>query len=127
MSTRDLDAAGVTDPALRASYLLCKDLHRRYGRSYYLATRLLPRAKRPSVHALYGFARYADEIVDDLESTLTNAEKAAWLSDWGDTFLRDAKAGASDDRVCAAVVDTVHRWDIPLEHFVDFLASQKIV
>jgi phytoene synthase len=126
MSLRDLDAAGVSDPVVRTSYLRCKDLHRRYGRSYYLATRLLPRAKRPSVHALYGFARYADEIVDDLDSTLTRTDKAAWLAEWGDGFLRDAKAGGSDDPVCAAVVDTVHRWDIPLEHFVDFLASMRM-
>jgi phytoene synthase len=126
MGTRDLDAAGIRDPALRASYLRCRELHRRFGRSYFLATRLLPRVKRPSVHALYGFARHADEIVDRLDSTLAVAQKRALLTEWGDTFLRDAKAGASDDPVCAAVVDTVHRWDIPLEHFVDFLTSMHM-
>lgn len=126
MSARDLDAAGIRDPALRASYLRCRELHRRFGRSYFLATRLLPRAKRPSVHALYGFARHADEIVDRLDSTLTVAQKRAVLTEWGDALLRDAKAGASDDPVCAAVVDTVRRWDIPLEHFVDFLTSMHM-
>ncbi|MGE5762375.1 MAG: phytoene/squalene synthase family protein, partial [Mycobacterium leprae] len=126
MGTRDLDAAGIHDPALRASYLRCRELHRRFGRSYFLATRLLPRAKRPSVHALYGFARYADEIVDRLDSTLTAAQKRAVLTEWGNTFLGDAKAGASDDPVCAAVVDTMHRWDTPLEHFVDFLTSMPM-
>ncbi|HLZ38972.1 MAG TPA: phytoene/squalene synthase family protein [Mycobacteriales bacterium] len=126
MSARDLDAAGIRDPALRASYLRCRELHRRFGRSYFLATRLLPRAKRPSVHALYGFARHADEIVDRLDSTLTVAQKRAVLTEWGDALLRDAKAGASDDPVCAGVVDTVRRWDIPLEHFVDFLTSMHM-
>ena len=63
----ELDAAGVTDPALRAAYATCRALNAAHGRTYFLATRLLPPARRPAVHALYGFARYADEIVDDLD------------------------------------------------------------
>ena len=75
----ELTAAGITDPQLRASYEECKRLNALHGKTYYLATLLLPKAKRPFVHALYGFARYADEIVDDLASTLSDAEKAAEL------------------------------------------------
>ena len=62
----ELTAAGITDPRLRASYTECKRLNSLHGKTYYLATLLLPKEKRPFVHALYGFARYADEIVDDL-------------------------------------------------------------
>src|SRR5690606_660099 len=55
-------AVGVTvgvTVTLTASYERCRRLHARHGRSYYLATRLLPAWKRRHVHALYGFARYA--------------------------------------------------------------------
>ena len=52
------------EPSLAASYGYCRMLHRVHGRTYYLATRLLPAWKRPHVHALYGFTRYTDEIVD---------------------------------------------------------------
>ena len=104
---RDLDAAGITDPRLRASYERCRELNAQHGKTYYLATLLLPPAKRPYVHALYGFARYADEIVDDLASTLTEQEKAEWLGGWGQAFLDDVDRGWSDDPVCMAVVDTV--------------------
>ena len=62
---RELDAAGITDPALRASYARCRALNAAHGKTYYLATLLLPPAKRPYVHALYGFARHVDDIVDD--------------------------------------------------------------
>ena len=122
----ELTAAGIDDPALRASYEACRRLHARHGRTYYLATMLLPPARRPYVHALYGFARYADEIVDDLASTLTAEQKSQRLSSWGDGFLADVKDGASQDLVCRAVVDTVLRWDIPLEHFEAFLASMAM-
>ncbi|HEY6745551.1 MAG TPA: phytoene/squalene synthase family protein [Mycobacteriales bacterium] len=126
MSGRELDAAGITDPALRASYEICRRLNAAHGKTYYLATLLLPPAKRPYVHALYGFARYADEIVDDLASTLTDAEKADWLIGWGERFLKEVEAGGSDHPVSRAVVDTVRRWDIPLRLFEDFLTSMRM-
>ena len=126
MSTRDLKAAGITDPALQESYELCRQLNAQHGKTYYLATLLLPPAKRPYVHALYGFARYADEIVDDLSSTLSDQEKSDWLGRWGDAFLSDVRTGHSEDPVCRAVVDTVQRWRIPLEHFEAFLHSMRM-
>ncbi len=126
MSTRELDAAGILDPRLRASYERCRQLNASHGKTYYLATLLLPPEKRPYVHALYGFARYADEIVDDLSSTLTDAQKAEWLGSWGRAFLADVQRGESDDEVCRAVVDTVLRWDIPLAHFEAFLHSMTM-
>lgn len=122
MSRRELAAAGITSPALRASYDTCRRLNAAHGKTYYLATLLLPPAKRPYVHALYGFARYADEIVDDLASTLTPAEKADALDAWSRRFL----SGAGDDGVLPAVLDTIERWDIPLEYFEAFLASMQM-
>ena len=126
MSARELDAAGITDPDLRASYEACRRLNAAHGRTYYLSTLLLPAAKRPYVHALYGFARYADEIVDDLSSTLTDAEKADWLGRWGDEILAEIRRGRSRDPVGRALVDTVRTWDIPVEHFEAFLHSMRM-
>jgi phytoene synthase len=122
----ELTAAGITDPQLRASYEECKRLNALHGKTYYLATLLLPKAKRPFVHALYGFARYADEIVDDLASTLTDSEKAAELKTWGDGVLSGLKSGDSNDQVGRALIDTVNRFSIPHEHFVAFLHSMTM-
>jgi len=122
----ELTAAGIIDPQLRASYEECKRLNALHGKTYYLATLLLPKAKRPFVHALYGFARYADEIVDDLASTLTDAEKAAELKTWGDGVLSGLKTGNSNDQVGRALIDTVNRFAIPHEHFVAFLHSMTM-
>lgn len=122
----ELTAAGITDPDLRASYKECKRLNALHGKTYYLATLLLPKAKRPFVHALYGFARYADEIVDDLASELSVEEKAEVLSNWGNTVLADLKKGTSQDHVGRALIDTVKRFDIPHEHFEAFLHSMTM-
>src|SRR5207248_11173936 len=122
VSGRELTAAGILDPDLRASYEVCRRLNARHGRTYYLATLLLPAWKRPYVHALYGFARYADEIVDDLDSTLTQEQKAQCLEDWSKRFL----TGEADDAVLPAIHDTIQRWDLPREHFEAFLDSMRM-
>jgi phytoene synthase len=122
----ELTAAGITDPALRKSYAECKRLNAQHGKTYYLATLLLPPAKRPFVHALYGFARYADEIVDDLNSTLSDDEKAKALKQWGDGVLSDIKTGKSHDHIGAALVDTVNRFNIPISYFEAFLKSMTM-
>jgi len=111
---------------LQASYAECKRLNALHGKTYYLATLLLPKSKRPYVHALYGFARYADEIVDDLASTLTVDEKAKALSTWGDKILNDLASGRSDDAVGRALIDTVNRFHIPHAHFEAFLHSMTM-
>ena len=122
----ELDAAGIEGADLRASYAECKRLNSLHGKTYYLATLLLPKAKRPFVHALYGFARYADEIVDDLGSTLTVEEKAELLKSWGQGVLADLAAGESHDAIGMALADTVKRFSIPIEYFEAFLHSMTM-
>ncbi len=114
------------DQALQESYQECKRLNSLHGKTYYLATLLLPKNKRPYVHALYGFARYADEIVDDLASTLSPHEKADALRSWSTGVLEDLKKGTSSDHIGRALVDTARKFDIPHQHFVDFLHSMEM-
>jgi phytoene synthase len=121
VSRRELDAAGIVDPALRAAYEQCRRLNKAHGRTYYLSTLLLPPAKRPYVHALYGFARYADELVDDLDSP-----DPAELVAWSDRFLADLARGDSNDPISRAAIDTARTWSIPAETFAAFLASMRM-
>ena len=125
-AARELDAAGIEDAALRASYLRCRRINAEHGKTFYLATLLLPPAKRPFVHALYGFARHVDDIVDDLSPTLRPEERAARLQEWGADFLADLDWGATSDPVSRAVIDTVQRWSIPPSYFADFLDSMRM-
>jgi len=115
----------VADP-LAASYATCRRLNAQHGRTYYLATLLLPRPKRPAVHALYAFARYADDIVDDLGGTATLQQRAAHLQGWSTVVTADLHRGNSADPVARAVVDTIGRWAIPVALFEDFLDSMRL-
>jgi phytoene synthase len=122
----ELTAAGITDLSIRQSYAECKKLNSIHGKTYFLATKFLPPSKRPHVHALYGFARYADEIVDDLASTLTASEKSWTLLKWGNSILNDLEAGSSEDKIGKALVDTVNRFNIPIDYFKAFLHSMEM-
>ncbi len=111
--------------SLEASFERCRQLNRRSGTTYYWATELLPRVKRHYVHALYGFCRYADDIVDDLGPLPVEARATA-LRAFGDRFLADLAAGRSDDLVCRAVVHTAKAFDLDAEPFQRFLRSMEM-
>jgi len=110
---------------LEASYARCKQLAREYGRTYYVATLLLPRVKRHHVHALYGFCRYADDIVDDL-GDVPNEQREHALTQFGDRFFVDLDRGDSDHEVLKAVVHTVRAFDINPDCFRRFLRSMAM-
>ena len=111
---------------LEDSYERCRQLNKRFGTTYYWSTFLLPREKRPHVHALYGFCRYADDIVDDLGSTAPPDARRQAMADFGDRFFVDLERGASDDPVLKAVVDTVQRFHIDPDCFRRFLRSMTM-
>jgi phytoene synthase len=113
------------DTDLTAAYERCRELHKRHGRTYYLATRLLPAWKRRHVHALYGFTRYADEIVDRTED-LPPAERAARLTEWSDRFLAGLRGDEIDDPLLPAVLHTIAVFDLDLDDFDKFLRSMAM-
>ncbi|MEU1752328.1 phytoene/squalene synthase family protein [Micromonospora matsumotoense] len=113
------------DTDLTAAYARCQELHRHHGRTYYLATRLLPAWKRRHVHALYGFTRYADEIVDRTED-LPPAERAARLDAWGSRFVAGLHGEPVDDPLLPAVLHTIAVFDLDRADFASFLRSMAM-
>jgi phytoene synthase len=110
---------------LTAAYARSRELHRSHGRTYYLATRLLPAWKRRHVHALYGFTRYADEIVDRTED-LTPAQRAAELTSWSDRFVAGLHGAPVDDPLLPAVLHTIAVFDLDPGDFASFLRSMAM-
>jgi len=110
---------------LAAAYDRCRALHRRHGRTYYLATRLLPEWKRRHVHALYGFARYADEIVDRTDA-LPLTDRAVALRAWSDRFLAGLHGKPVDDPLLPAVLHTIAVFDLDRDDFAAFLESMAM-
>jgi phytoene synthase len=111
---------------LATSYELCRRLNAAHGRTYYFATRFLPPDRRPHVHALYGFARYADDLVDHLDLDWTPAHRRAVLEAWSDGFLTSLSTGVTDDPVLRAVLHTVAVLHIRHDDLRAFLRSMAM-
>jgi phytoene synthase len=123
MNARELDAAGISDASLRAAYSECRRINAHHGRTFFLATRLLPAHARPGTHALYGFARAADELVDN---PAPGSDPAAGLDRLADRL--DAVFAGTDttEPVVSALADTVRRYGIPRRWFDAFLRSMRM-
>ncbi|WP_038169384.1 phytoene/squalene synthase family protein [Tomitella biformata] len=118
---------------LSGAYEYCRKIAAHHGRTYYLATRLLPADRRPAIHALYAFARAVDDIVD-LPGPGTTPAQTARLLDAVEQALRGQLAGTPsaiaaspiDPRVLAALADTAKRHDIDPNCFWAFLHSMRM-
>jgi phytoene synthase len=125
MVTGTVDPSTIDTPQLRRSYEVCRRMQRRHDPTFYLATRRLPAATRPAVHALYGFVRGADEIVDGAGLETPAARRAA-LDGWQDELERGLAAGGTDHPVLAALVDAGTRHDLPLEQLSVYMDSMRV-
>jgi phytoene synthase len=115
-----------TDPAIVAAYGRCRRLQRRHDPTFFLATARLPRERRPAVHALYGFLRGADEIVDGRNRAALPALRRAELDGW-QAALQDGLRGARPAHpVLAALVHAGPRHDLPLHLLDRYMESMRV-
>ena len=111
---------------LASSYEVCRRLNRAHGRTYYFATQFLPAATRRHVYALYGFARYADDLVDHLDLGWDVRQRRTAFEGWAGGFLDGLETGRSADPVLAAVVQTVNDLGISRDDLHAFLRSMAM-
>ncbi len=110
---------------LAASYDFCREVHKFHGRTYYLATRLLPAWKQRHVHALYGFTRYTDDIVDRLDGA-PQAARIAALNRWRARFMAVLDGAPTEHAVLPAVLHTIAVFNLDREDFDAFLRSMEM-
>ena len=114
------------DELLDQSYETCRRMHRRHDPTYYWATRRLPREIRPATHALYGYVRTADEIVDGPARPASAEARRAALDAW-ERELHDGLAqGRSPHPVVGALVDAGRRHRLPLGELGTYMRSMRI-
>src|SRR4051795_4184519 len=117
----------MPDTNLEAAYTRCAALQRRHDPTFHLATQALGRDVRPAVHALYGFLRGADELVDGPEGlAATPAERRAALDAWQAELEDGVARGESDHPLIAALVDAGRRHDLPLGELAVYMDSMRV-
>lgn len=121
----------MTDPdVLAASYAACERLASTHYENFPVASRLLPRAVRPHVAAVYAFARVADDVAD--EPGREPLERLALLNAYrqrlnqGSRRTKDSGYRLPDPapgEFFPALFDTIRRFELPVPLFTDLLSA----
>ncbi len=119
-------APDTPDRRLEDAYRACRRMQRRHDPTYFWATQRLPREVRPAVHALYGFVRGADELVDGPGRPSAPEERRRALDRWEEALLRGRERGRSSHPVIAALVDAGIRHQLPLDELSVYMDSMRV-
>lgn len=108
--------------SLENAYELCRQITAKYSKTFYLATLLMPEAKRRAIWAIYVWCRRTDEIMDGPQAALTTPET---LDAWEEK-LESIFAGKPLDDPDVALVDTIERFPLEIQPFRDMIAGQRM-
>ena len=107
---------------LAAAYAHCARVARTHYENFTIGSWLLPRRLRHDLAAVYAFARGADDIADEGETS--PGERIDRLHAWEGKLLACARdPGAADDPLFLALGHTIATHALPLEAFRDLLAA----
>lgn len=93
----------------------------RYSTSFSLATKMLGNSIRPHIYNIYGFVRFADEIVD----TFHNYPKKKLLDAFENNLYDALEEKISLNPILNAFQHTVHSYSIDVELIEAFLKSMR--
>src|SRR5688572_27962171 len=106
------------DVSIQAS----QNVTRMYSTSFYAGVRCLDKKIRDDIHAIYGFVRFADEIVD----TFHEYDKETLLREFkNDTYLA-LERRISLNPILNSFQATIHKYDIDLTLIEQFLHSMEM-
>jgi len=113
------------EPSNRAAFEHARQITAYFAKSFYLSASLLPLEKRWATYAVYGFCRYADNLIDKQR----NREAVEILRevDFLEHELRVAyRTGESEHPILRPFIVVAQRCEIPLEYPLDLLRGVQM-
>lgn len=109
-----------------AAYAACMRMAARHYENFPVASRMLPKAARPHIAAIYAFARMADDLADEGDASDTARISALEMWEWR---LHEAVAGRVEQdgsdasHVFTALAATIRKFDLEVQLFEDLLSA----
>lgn len=98
---------------------------KRHSKSFYFSTQLLPADRRNATYALYGFCRYADNIVDNPRSR--SQDELMYELDALRAELETAyRTGESEHPVLGPFIVAANEYDIPKQYPLDLIEGVRM-
>ncbi len=105
------------------SYTHAREVTRREAKNFYYAFRLLDAPRQNAIYAVYAFSRRADDAVDSVEEKNISEEEARSKLAGLERLLRGE---APEDPLSPALLDTIERFKIPVQHFSELLLGMEM-
>jgi len=106
------------DVSVKCSVLVTKS----YSTSFSLAVKMLAPSIREDIYSIYGFVRFADEIVDSFHGF----DKETLINDFENEYYKSLKAGISLNPILNSFQNTVRENNISDDLIQAFLKSMKM-
>ncbi|WP_405295368.1 phytoene/squalene synthase family protein [Algibacter sp. Ld11] len=103
------------------SYSCSKLVTKKYSTSFSLATKMLSPNIRSAIYNIYGFVRFADEIVDSFH----DYDKELLLNKFEEDYYSSKEQGISLNPILNAFIHTVNEYKIPDNLTQAFLKSMR--
>ena len=103
------------------SYKISKLITKKYSTSFFLATSLLKKDIKQAIHAIYGFVRLTDEIVDSFHGY----DKEFLINKFNEDLDYALKNGISTNPILTAFAYTVKKYSISIKNIQAFMKSMK--
>jgi len=117
--------------AIAKAYDACTKLTRAHYENFPVG-RLVPREMQPHVHAVYAFARYADDLADEgyagsdkakgVQDAMSPEQRLAALEDW-ERQLRSPRGTPGLHFIFIALHETIRDLELPICLFTDLLSA----
>ncbi len=109
---------------LKSAYAECLHMAQSHYENFPVASRLLPKHLRQPIAVIYAFARRADDFAD--EGDLSNEERIAKLTDFGNKLELVEQGQEVDDTTFIALADVIKQHQLPISLFHDLLTAFKM-
>ena len=104
------------------SYQCSRDVTNAYSTSFSLATKMLAPAIRQDIYNIYGFVRFADEIVD----TFHNYNKEMLFNRFEESLHNAIKDKISLNPILNSFQHTMHKYGIEMSQVDSFMKSMRL-
>lgn len=116
----------ISDPGLRGSYAFCRSVTRQYAKTFYFATRFLPRKKQRGIFAVYALCRFMDNLVDNLEDMVEQKgieehQVASFADAWKHKLLDTYQGKSFEHPILMALSDVLRSYQIDVKFPLDLL------
>lgn len=104
-------------PDVSGALEYCARATRTHARTFYFASRFLPKEKRQACYAVYAFCRYMDDIADQTEGDTQDPQERHHLLNLWERHLEEVYLGKTVSHpIMIAWAHIMHRYHIPIDH-----------